>query len=317
MNILVTGGFGYIGGRLVSYLKEKYPNIEIIVAERISCAMPAWARKIQYLTLELSSKESVKECVAKARPDCIIHLAALNEIDCASDPQLADKVNRAGTEFLADSAAEHGVKNFIYFSTFHVYGKAAKGLISEEVRPEPNHPYAVTHLQAEHAVMNLRHKGMNTVIFRLSNSYGYPMDINVNRWTLLVNDLSRQVVTTGRMCLTSSGRQKRDFISLGNVTEAVRYFIFDIPNAWGDGLYNLGSGQAVSVLDMAQYIENLYYKKYGRIAELILGSGPYKKTETIIDFEYSISKLKNTGFTIQNDMENEILKTMDICEGLK
>jgi UDP-glucose 4-epimerase len=314
MNILVTGGFGYIGGRLVHYLIEKYPNIEIIVAERISCAMPAWAHNIRYLPLELLSKESVKECVAKAKPDCIIHLAALNEIDCVNDPKLADKVNRAGTEFLAESAVENGVKNFIYFSTFHVYGKAEKSLISEEVKPEPSHPYAVTHLQAEHAVMDLQRKGMNTIIFRLSNSYGYPMDINVNRWTLLVNDLSRQAVTIGRMHLASSGRQKRDFISLGNVTEAVRYFIFDIPNAWGDGLYNLGSGQTVSVLDMAQYIENLYYEKYGRRAELILGSEPYKKTETIIDFEYSVSKLKNTGFTMQNDMENEILKTMDVCE---
>jgi UDP-glucose 4-epimerase len=317
MRILITGGFGYIGGRLVFYLKEKHPSIEIVVAERVSCSIPSWAQKIQYIPLELLSKESVKECVAKAKPDCVIHLAALNEIDCVKDPKLADKVNRAGTEFLAEGAAEHGVKNFIYFSTFHVYGKAANGLISEELKPEPNHPYAITHLQAEHIVMSLRRKGMNTVIFRLSNSYGYPMDINVNRWTLLVNDLCRQAVITGRMCLTSSGRQKRDFISLGNVTEAVRYFIFDIANAWGDGLYNLGSGKTVPVFDMARHIENLYYKKYGRRAELILGSGPFKKTKTIIDFEYSVSKLKNTGFTIRNDMENEVLRTMDICEGLK
>ncbi len=314
MKILVTGGFGYIGGRLVSYLKEKHPENEIIVAERVSCVVPQWAKKIIFVPLELLSEKSIKECVNRIKPECVIHLAALNEIDCVKDPGLADKVNRVGTELLVKNAFGCSVRKFIYFSTFHVYGKAAKEVITEEIKPEPVHPYAITHLEAEKTVLDGRYKSMEPLIFRLSNSYGYPMDKNINRWTLLVNDLCRQAVFNGEIVLTSSGKQKRDFIALSNAIEAVRYFLFDIPNKWGDGLYNLGSGNTVSVFDMASKIRDIYHKKYGKMAKLVLGDSC---NESVINFLYSVDKLKRTGFNLKEDSLNEISKTMDICEKLK
>jgi UDP-glucose 4-epimerase len=158
---------------------------------------------------------------------------------------------------------------------------------------------------------------MKILLFRLSNSYGYPMDKNIKRWTLLVNDLCRQAVVTGKMVLMSSGKQKRDFISLGNATEAVRYFLFEISDKWKDGLYNLGSGKTISIIDMARNIKYFYFKKYGKRIELRLRDNSDKKHDDIIDFEYSVDKLKRTGFILQNNMEDEIYKTMDVCEELK
>jgi len=317
MKILVTGGFGYIGGRLIDYLKRECPENEIVLAERPLHNIPVWAERITYLPLELLSEESVSGCIAAAQPECIVHLAALNEKDCSDDPLLADKVNRLGTEHLAKSALKYNVKHFIYFSTFHVYGKAARGLITEQTIPEPVHPYAVTHLNAEEVVARMHDKGLKTTVFRVSNGYGYPMDKSIGRWSLLVNDLCRQAVTTGRMALISSGRQKRDFISMSDIARAVKYFIFDVNNGQESGLYNLGSGNTISVLDMAHKISGIYRKKYAKKAEIVPGTKEPGVKSNSMDFEYSIESIKKVGFTLKGNMDYEISKTMDVCEELK
>lgn len=317
MKVLITGGFGYIGGRLISYLNNRFPEIEVTVGEKVSCKIPPWSKKINYFSLELLSKKSVQECVDKTMPECVIHLAALNEIDCAKNPKLADKINRRGTEWLVNSAINNSVKKFIYFSTFHIYGKSTKGIITEKTEPKPISSYAITHFEAEKAVIEGGLKGMSPLIFRLSNSYGYPMDRNINRWTLLVNDLCRQAVFTGKMVLTSSGKQRRDFLCISSIVESVGYFLCDIPNQWGDGLYNLGSGESISVCDMACKVRNVYRKKYGKTAELVLMPRINKTDDNIFDFVYSVDKLNKTGCIFQCDTEKEIWKTMDVCEEIK
>ena len=314
MRVLITGGLGYIGGRLVNYLGQKAADSEIFIAEHPQRKIPEWAKEYKIIPLDLLSGESIRECVKLAKPDCIIHLAAVNEIVSAKNPELADRVNRMGTEMLIESAHLNETKKFIYFSTFHVYGRAAKGVITEDIVPEPAHPYASSHLEAEKTVRAFSEKNMDILVFRLSNSYGYPMDKYVDRWSLLVNDLCRQAVVTGEMILVSSGSQKRDFLSMNNVVEAVRYFIFDIPGQWGNGLYNLGSGTTISISDMAHKVQYVYNKKYGKTAKLILGNSLNGSHENAADFTYSIDKLANTGYQMQEDSEKEIWKTMDICE---
>jgi hypothetical protein len=68
---------------------------------------------------------------------------------------------------------------------------------------------------------------------------------------------------------------------------------------------------------MARNIKDFYFKKYGKRIELILRDNLGKKDDDVIDFEYSVDKLKRTGFILQNNMEDEIYKTMGVCEELK
>ena len=102
-----------------------------------------------------------------------------------------------------------------------------------------------------------QYHGMQTLIFRLSNGYGYPMDKDINRWTLVFNDLCRQAVGIGRIVLKSTGKQHRDFISLHDVSRAVFHFLFVCPDKWGDGIYNLGGNLSMSILDAAYKISNV------------------------------------------------------------
>ena len=317
MNILITGGLGYIGGRIASYLKEKKPDSSILLTTRNKDRRPPlWADKLTVLQMDLLDEDSIANCLEDNDIDVIIHLAALNEIDSMKDPELALEVNTQGTYKLLSIANEKKIDRFVYFSTFHVYGETSSSVITEETSTRPFHPYAITHRAAEDLVtfFNHYHK-MKTLIFRLSNGYGYPMDMNINRWTLVFNDLCRQVVTSGRIILKSSGKQYRDFISLHDVARAVYHLLFAVPDKWGDGLYNLGGNCSMSILDVAEKISDSYRTKYKKeILEIKTGQND---SGSIIPkpVKYSIEKIAKTGFTLKGDMISEIERTMHVCEG--
>jgi len=316
LNILITGGLGYIGGRIASYIKKKAPDSHIFLTTNKLHRRPSWTGKFEVLKMDLLDEESIENCLVGNSIDLIIHLAAVNEIDSIKNPEFALGVNTQGTYRLLNLANAYKIKRFIYFSTFHVYGRTSDSIITEETPTKPFHPYAITHRAAEDFVNFFNHYNkMTTLIFRLSNGYGYPKDIEINRWTLIFNDLCRQAVTSGRIVLKSSGKQHRDFITLHDVARAVYHFLFIVPDKWGDGLYNLGGNCSMSILDVAKKISDVYRKKYGKnIIEI-------KTAQDGVDLiipepvKYSIEKIAQTGFFLKGDMILEIERTMDLCEG--
>ena len=317
MNTLITGGLGYIGGRIANYLKEKAPESHIFLTTRNkNRALPSWTDKFTVLQMNILDEDSIADCLENRGIDVIIHLAALNEVDSIKDPALALEVNTKGTHRLLNLCGENRIRKFIYFSTFHVYGETSVPVITEETPTRPFHPYAITHRAAEDFVNYFkRYHRMDTLIFRLSNGYGYPMHKEVNRWTLVFNDLCKQAVTTERIVLKSSGKHYRDFISLRDVARAVYHFLFIITESWGDGLYNLGGNCSMSILDVAKKISDVYRTKYNKnILEIKIGQD---KTNSIIPepVKYSIEKIAKTGFTLKGDMISEIVRTMHVCEG--
>lgn len=315
MNILITGGLGYVGGRVANYLKDKELHTHIFLTTRNkNRKLPQWTERFTILEMNILDKSSISNCLRDRDINIIIHLAALNEIDSMKNPKMALEVNTKGTYRLLNLAYKKGIKNFIYFSTFHVYGDVLESVITEETPTRPFHPYAITHRAAEDFANYFKHYyRMKTLIFRLSNGYGYPMHKEVNRWTLVFNDLCKQAVTEGKILLRSSGKQYRDFISLHDVARAVHHFVFIIPDRWGDGLYNLGGNCSMSILEVAQKISDMYRLKYKKEIRIkmkqddnnLIVSKPVK---------YDIEKLMGTGFTLKGDTFYEIDKTMDLCK---
>ena len=314
-NILITGGLGYVGGRIANYLKEKEPHTHIFLTTRnMNRKLPKWTEKFTILEMDILDESSISNCLRDKDIDIIIHLAALNEIGSMKDPKLALEVNTKGTYRLLDLACNAGIKNLIYFSTFHVYGDVLESVITEEAPTKPFHPYAITHRAAEDFVNYFKHYyGIKTLIFRLSNGYGYPMHKEVNRWTLVFNDLCKQAVTEGKIILRSSGRQYRDFISLHDVARAIHHFVFNVPDDWGDGLYNLGGNCSMSILEVAQKITGVYKSKYKKEIKI---ETKQDNDSSIISkpVKYDIEKLMGTGFTLKGDMIYEIEKTMELCK---
>ena len=310
--ILITGGLGYIGGRIADFLKRNHPESTIVLGtSRKITKTPDWAKPFQIVRLNILDPVSIKKAVSKDFT-AIIHLAALNEHDSFNHIKSAWETNALGTQSLLTVASEKLIQKFIYFSTFHVYGDCSE-IITEESPTNAHHPYAATHRAAEDMVRFFRYyKNMDALTLRLSNGFGCPMDLEVNRWTLVFNDLCRQAITTGEMILRSSGKQNRDFISLHDVAASVEHFLFSIPDKWEDGLYNLGGNCSLTILDVAQKIASIYEKKYGKpISIQILGKD---NCETHYQVQYNIDKLKKTGFKLTGNMEQEIDQTLSLCE---
>jgi UDP-glucose 4-epimerase len=312
LKIFITGGMGYLGGRIANSLRRNHPESTIILgtSRRIS-KIPDWAKHFQIAHLNLLVPTSIKNAIT-SDIQAIIHLAALNEHDSFNDIESAWETNTLGTQSLLSVASEKQVSKFIYFSTFHVYGDL-KGRIAEDSPTRPHHPYAATHRAAEDMVRFFQHyKGMDTLTLRLSNGFGYPMDSGVNRWTLVFNDLCRQTLTSGEMVIQSSGKQHRDFISLHDVAAAVDHFLFSIHGNWGDGLYNLGGDCSISIAEVAEKIAAVYEKIYRKPVPIQIAGKDNGQVHDPVQF--NIEKLKKTGFHLIGNMEQEIEQTLSLCE---
>lgn len=306
MKILITGGLGYVGGRLASFLKEK-DSQEIYLTTRRRRNLPPWTKNFDVVECELLNPDSVAQCLNNVQPDTIIHLAAMNQQECNKNPGLAFDVNAKGTLWLLDCAIQTAVKRFIYFSTFQVYGKL-NGEIMEETLCQPNNFYSMTKRAGEDIVRfyNSQHQ-IQTLILRLANAYGYPVDKDVNVWHLVFNSFCRKSVEQGKIIIESN--QYRDFIAMEDAVRAVYHLLFTVPDKWQDGVFNLGGECCLSVSEVAQKVTSAYQKNFGAKVTIEDHSeaGGYKP------FRYNIDKLKGTGFRLKSDMEREIVKTIELC----
>lgn len=306
--ILVTGGVGYVGGRLVESLRTAGYDDVALTSRRRASELPEWTRAFEIVHLDLATGAGVAEVLAGR--DVVIHLAALNEVDSARDPARALEVNCTGTFRLAAASRDAGIRRFVYFSTFHVYGPGAAQPITERTPTFPVHPYAITHHAAESWMWWLREAGCDVLVLRMSNGIGYPADLGIDRWTLVFNDLCRQAVERGSLELKTSGVQHRDFITLSDVGRAVVHFLGLPAGAWADGLYNLGGGGSMSIRDLAGFIADEYERTRGQRPPLVAPAA----AGTAAPVVFSIDKLLATGFTLTGDLRVEAAETLRRCE---
>jgi UDP-glucose 4-epimerase len=307
--VLVTGSRGYLGGRISAFLQETN-RFTLRLASR---ALPGAAehRAVDLVAIgELTTPEMLD--AACQGVSYVVHLAALNEIDSEREPERAVEVNVSGTLRLAQAARRAGVERFLYLSTAHVYGAPLAGCIDEGRPTRPVHPYAITHRAAEDFVLGESSRSsMAAVIIRLSNSVGAPASASVERWTLLVNDLCRQIVSDRRMVLRSAGLQQRDFIPMSDVCRAIGHFL-DLPSQrLGDGLFNLGGGRSLRVIEVAERLAERSERVLGFAPPISRPAPPEDERTEILD--YRIDKLLASGFTPTGDLDQELDDTLRFC----
>lgn len=308
MKILITGGLGYVGGRLSQYLSSK--NHDVVLTSRNFTGTPNWLPKSKVVQVNFKNESELNELCKDI--DWVIHLAGMNAADCAQDPVAALEVNGVFTGHLLKASMTNKVKRFIYLSTAHVYGSPLKDKITEENCPLNLHSYATSHRAGEDLV-RLAHskKEIEGIVVRLSNTFGAPAFKGANCWMLLVNDLCVQAVKNQRMVLSTSGAQKRDFISMSDTERALEHLLLLDSTKVGDGLFNVGGDWPVSVYEMAQLISKRYESLTGKKIEIS------RREDLVInrseDLDYDISKLLSTGFQLEKNREAEIDRTLKFC----
>jgi UDP-glucose 4-epimerase len=311
--ILITGGFGYIGGRLAQHL-ARTAHQQVVLGSRNPRQPPLWLSDASVVQTDWASDEALSQICRNV--DAIVHLAGMNAQECAADSVGALEMNGMVTSRLLRAAVGNGVKRFIYVSTAHVYGSPLRGSITERSCSTSLHPYATSHRAGEDAVLRAHEqKEIQGVVIRLSNSFGPPMDERANCWMLLVNDLCRQAVTAQRMVLHSSGIQRRDFVALTDACRAIAHLLNLEDASSGDGLFNVGGAWAPTVLEMAERIAACCHKAFGFQPEIVRPQSGRGDTAQALD--YRIDKLLSSGFALMHPVDAEIIATLQFCSATK
>ena len=306
--VLITGGLGYVGGRLALALHEAGHFVRC-GTRRNELSPPSWLLEMQLVHTDWESTESLTQVCQGM--DCVVHLAAMNEVAASTNSIGALQMNGVSSLRLLEAAKVAGIHRFIYFSTAHVYGAPLIGTIDETVLPKPVHSYAISHKVTEDFVLAAhRRNEIDGVVVRLSNCFGAPMAPDIDRWTLLVNDLCRQAVVTRQMRLKSIGTQQRDFITLGDVGRALIHLLRLDAEQLGDGLFNLGGGGTMSTLEMAKRIALRYSNLTG--CQVAIVQPPCSEYIPPL-FTYRCEKLTATGFSLLREIDREIDDTLKLC----
>jgi UDP-glucose 4-epimerase len=307
MRVLVTGGHGYIGGRLVEALRRD-PRFSVTVAAR--SARPA-SRGVRTMVVNWSNAASY-DAICHAQ-DAVVHLAAMNERDCEIDPEQALRSNGLGTLALLRAAQSAGVSRFVYVSTSKVFGDNPTGTIDESSMPRPITHYAITHRIAEDYVLAAHSKRrLEGLVLRLSNCIGAPADPDVNAWTLIANDLCRQAATTKRIVLKSSGLAWRNFIAMTDTVSALQHALTIPTELISDGLFHLGGPASMRIWDLALLIADHADKLFGQSTK----TERLVPEQRVVDYpvlDWRVYKVVSTGWATATSIDDEIDGTLRMC----
>lgn len=309
MRILITGGLGFVGGRVASYLQQA--GHQIVLGSRKASSPPDWLPQAEVLQINWDDAIALEHSCSGV--DVVIQAAGMNAKDCAADPVAALEFNGLATARLLGAAIRASVLRFIYLSTAHVYASPLVGTITEDTCPRNLHPYATSHLAGEHAVLSASQRGqIQGIVLRLSNAFGAPMHKDMNCWMLLVNDLCRQVAQTRKMVLQTNGLQQRDFVGMTEVCRVVDHLVSCDGEALRLGVFNVGGGVSLSVLEMAQLIQQRCHQVLG--FEPALQRPEVGANEQHEMLTYRPDSLAKIGVNIHLDNTTEIDRMLLLCQ---
>lgn len=303
MRILVTGGRGYLGGRISKALMEL--GHEVTITTRNPQLISESHVGVKILSPNWNSKSELqKVCYGK---DLVIHAAGVNAQDCQDSPSAGLEFNGNATGRLVRAAEESEVRTFIYLSTAHVYSNRLSGHIDEETPTLNQHPYATSHLLGESKVLESCNTTKKLVI-RLSNVYGAPSNGFADCWGLFINDISRQVATQKSITLRSDGSQERDFVPISELLG----FLSDICQPEIDielpVLLNFGSGNSMTLLEVANKVRILSKSVFGFAPEIEVGLPNQEKSYSKLSFSTLHSALLSSYKT--REMDEEIMELL-------
>ncbi|MFF4014626.1 dTDP-glucose 4,6-dehydratase [Streptomyces sp. NPDC001843] len=245
MNLLVTGGAGFIGSRYVrTLLADDVPDApRITVLDKLTYAgtlanLPAGHPRLEFVHGDICDAGLVDKLMAEA--DQVVHFAAESHVD-RSITGAGEFVltNVVGTQTLLDAALRHGVGPFVHISTDEVYGSIDTGSWPETHPLAPNSPYSASKASSDlMALAHHRTHGLDVRVTRCSNNYG-PHQFPEKVIPLFVTNLldGRQVPLYG------DGRNVRDWLHVDDHCHGVE--LVRTKGRPGE-VYNIGGGTELS-----------------------------------------------------------------------
>lgn len=324
MNILVTGGAGFIGSNLLLYLHDKYPEYQFLNIDKLSYASDlnyldeiSGSDRYEFRKIDITDRDKVRETIRDFQPEGVFHLAAESHVDNSiKGPEPFILSNVVGTFNLIEECRqlwqedEKAWQNrFLHVSTDEVYGTLGdEGYFTEETPYAPNSPYSASKAGSDFIVRSYYHTyGMNVVTTNCSNNFG-PHQHDEK----LIPTVIRNAVQHNDIPVYGKGENVRDWLYVVNHCDALDLVFHE--GRLGGETYNVGGDNEWQNLELVHLICDLLNEE--------VGEGPeddYKNLVSFVtdrpghDYRYAIdaSKIKSElGWSQEGSFEEDLRKTV-------
>ncbi len=255
INILVTGATGFIGSHLCKELIQRRYNVFGLSPSNEFRNIKSLLnqKKFHLLKGDIRNLDCLKKIIKKYKIKAIFHLAAvLPHSDDLRDPFLLFEVNARGTLNLLNAAYLNGVKKFIYISTNSVFSEPPEYLPVDEQHPtQPSTIYGASKLGGE-LYCHVYSKAMDITILRYCGAYGKGQDEHYATYRLVKQALNNEPIT-----IYGDGTQSSDFTYIKDIIQGTILAL----EKNKPGIYNISSGEEISIKNLAKKIIKLTNSK--------------------------------------------------------
>jgi nucleoside-diphosphate-sugar epimerase len=281
--ILVTGGCGYVGSKLVERLLKDNYYVDVIDTQWFG----NYLQKHHNLKIFKTDIRNISE-ISFSGVDSIIHLANIaNDPGVELNQSMSWEVNVLSSQLLIEKAINNRVKNFIYASSGSVYGVKEETHVTEELSLVPISTYNKTKMVAERVLMSYR-DDINVHCIRPATVCGWSPRM---RFDVSVNILTLQAYKNRHMTVFG-GDQTRPNI---HINDMIRVYQFFLNNSLPSGFYNAGF-ENLKIIEIAQIIN-----KYIPDAKITISESNDPRS-----YRQNSDKLVNSGFYPKFKVENAI-----------
>ena len=289
MNIIVTGGAGFIGSNFVFHMLDKYPDYRIICLDKLTYAgnlstlAPVMDNpNFRFVKADICDREAVYKLFEEEQPDIVVNFAAESHVDRSiEDPGIFLQTNIMGTATLMDACRKYGITRYHQVSTDEVYGDLPLDrpdlFFTEETPIHTSSPYSSSKAAADLLVLAYhRTYGLPGTISRCSNNYG-PYHFPEKLIPLMIS----RALADEELPVYGDGANVRDWLHVSDHCEAIDLIIHK--GREGE-VYNIGGHNERTNLEVVKTI----LKALGKPESLI----KYVKDRPGHDLRYAIDPTK-------------------------
>ena len=305
MNILITGGAGFIGSNLVKNLLKTTTH-SITVIDRDSTNIDYLLNKVtkDLRTFSIINADYVDCCdhyLVNNKIDVVIHLAAIPRVAFSVEQPSSTTLENVYKTVRLLKACHKNVSKFVFASSSSVYGGADILPTSESYPLNPRSPYALQkQIGEQYCKLFSELYGIDTVCLRFFNVFGPEQYVNSPYATVVAN-WCNAIKNNKPILLDGDGTQSRDFCYVENIVQAIK-LVAESEQKFNGEVFNVGNQEQTTLNDIINYLKEKQFKFTIESKPSRLGDVKHTKAD--------ITKIKKLGYTPEVDfwtgLENTI-----------